>query len=254
MTTVGEPTGSLDWVRRIGTQDGQDAYGVAVAPDGTIVVAGHSEDTMPGSPAPNKGRADAFVAKFDTSGQQLWVRPIGSTENDIPNGITVDPGGDIIVAGTTSGAMDEAPEGWSGSYDGWVARLDPAGNRRWVHQFGALPWDVAGAVAVGPGGIIYVTGSMDGRPEPWEVFPATYNAFLTAYSPGGARLWSTVLGTSGLDMSVGVAVDPLSRVYIAGVTGGTLPGSPDLNASGTTPGLTHYNGFVAMYRTWPTVA
>ncbi len=104
--------------------------------------------------------------------------------------------------------MDGAPESRGGSYDGWVARLDPAGNRRWIHQFGALPWDFAGGVAVGPSGTIYVTGSTDGRPEIWEVFPATYNAFLTACSPSGARLWTTSLGTGGLDMSLGVAWTP----------------------------------------------
>lgn len=240
------PAGALLWVRVIGTDDGQDAYGVAVGPDGSIVVTGHTEDTMPGVPTGNRGRADVFVAKFDTSGQQLWVRQFGSGQNDNPEGIAVDAPGDIVMAGSTSGAMEGAPEGLGGSIDGWVAKLDPAGNRRWIHQFGDRLWDISGDVEVGPSGMVYVTGSMNGNPQVWEVYPATYDMFLTAYSPEGTRLWSTSLATGGLDMSLGVAVDPLSRVFIAGVAGATLPGSSDVSTGGS--------GFVAMYRTGPTAA
>jgi len=246
------PAGELLWVRQVGTDAGEQASGVAVDPRGDIVITGFSERALPGSVEANRGGSDVFVAKFDTSGQQLWVRQLGSDQNDAPGGITTDPSGDILVVGRTAGLMDGAPEGRAGSYDGFVARLDPAGNRRWIHQFGAVPWDVASDVAVGPSGEVYVTGSMDGVPEIWEVFPASYNTFLAAYGPEGNRRWQTSLGTGYLDMSQAVAVDALSRVFIVGSTGGTLPGSPDLNTSSASSGLRLLDGFVAMYRTWPT--
>jgi len=93
---------------------------------------------------------------------------------------------------------------------------------------------------------------MDGLPELWEVFPATYNTFLAAYSAEGTPLWRTSLGTGYVDMSVGVVVDRLSRLFIVGTTAGTLPGSPDRNTGSAGEVFRTHNGFVAMYRTWPT--
>jgi len=87
------PSGALEWVRQIGTDDGQDAYGVAVGPDVDIVIAGHTEDTMPGSSEAVRGGSDVFVAKLDTSGMQLWIRQFGPEQNDNPNAITVRPVG-----------------------------------------------------------------------------------------------------------------------------------------------------------------
>ena len=98
---------------------------------------------------------------------------------------------------------------------------------------GALD-DVALSLAVDAQGSAYVTGYTDSTdfprtnaifnqikgvpyPPPVNIYPL--EAFVTKLGPFGTNLvYSTYLGGNGLDVGVGVAVDPTGNAYVAGYT------------------------------------
>jgi hypothetical protein len=59
------------WVRQLGTKDYDVASGVATDAAGNVYLTGNTEGSLGG---PNRGEADAWVAKYDAAGHALWVR------------------------------------------------------------------------------------------------------------------------------------------------------------------------------------
>ncbi len=50
------------------------------------------------------GGADSFVAKYDSAGNQTWLRQVSPAMNDQANSVSVDQAGNIYVGGQVNGA------------------------------------------------------------------------------------------------------------------------------------------------------
>jgi len=83
----------------------------------------------------------------------------GTAEFDKAYALAVDAGGNILVAGLTSGSLSGAS---AGGFDAFVRKYDPKGNELWTRQFGTAKWDEAHALAVDAGGNILVAGYTEG--------------------------------------------------------------------------------------------
>jgi uncharacterized delta-60 repeat protein len=89
------PDGSLEWDRGWGGRDGDDAGGVAVAPDGTVFLAGTTASFGAG------GGGDAFLVQLMPSGRATEAMTWGSAELDTGSAVRVAPDGSIILGATT---------------------------------------------------------------------------------------------------------------------------------------------------------
>ena len=73
--------------------------------------------------------------------------------------------------------------------------------------------------------------------------PEDENILLAKYTPGGRLLWMSIIGGTGKDEALGLALDPSDNIYIAGVTSSldlpTTPGAFDRTNNG---GGTHCSG------------
>jgi hypothetical protein len=73
------------------------------------------------------GSTDAYIAKFDISGQRIWSSYFGSTDFDYGNCCDVDKWGSIYLVGETSSTLNISSNGfqntYGGSTDGFVVRL-----------------------------------------------------------------------------------------------------------------------------------
>ena len=88
------------WIRIINSGSGDGAFDVAVDAADNIYVSGWTNGVLFGS---NAGSSDAWLAKYDTSGNQQWVRQYGTAEQDRARGIAFDSNNNIVVAGRTAG-------------------------------------------------------------------------------------------------------------------------------------------------------
>jgi hypothetical protein len=133
--------------------------GLAIATDneGNIYVAGQFQGPadFPAATAmitlPGFGHANAFVAKYSSAGQVLWVRALGGPFTDKATGIAVDALGNVYVTGTFQGTALFGGQTFTalGISDAFVAKLDGSGNFLWSHQFQELTPDDGGGVPLG---------------------------------------------------------------------------------------------------------
>jgi uncharacterized protein (TIGR03437 family) len=253
--TVGFTIGAYDPRRRLvidpilgyasllgGNQD-DHAYGVAVDVSGGAYVAGSTNSTnFPTAPAqpyqakPSAGSTlNAFVSKISPDGKTLvYSTYLGGAGSQFAQGVAVDKGGNVYVAGSTSAKDFPTTSGLRTSYgggtgDAFAAKLDPTGTKLLYSTYlGGSASDAAAAVAVDSAGNAYVAGSTRSADFPvTKAFQAQFGSsdptlrdgFLTKIdASGGSIVYSTYLGGKAEDWIVGVAVDSSGAAIVAGNT------------------------------------
>ncbi len=229
--------GSQTWVRQIGSSAWE--FGNGAAPDGSdgVFACGGTEGGLGG---PNAGQSDAWLAHYDGSGNQTWIRQFGTSEWDSAGGVAMDGAGGVIVAGSTGGSLGGSN---AGQNDAWLARYDGAGNRLWILQIGTSLDDYAGTVSLdGTGGAYWgnwTEGSLGGPNA------GGGDAWLARHDGAGNQLWIRQLGTHSADVIRASAPDGAGGVYVSGYTAGSLGGP---NAGDTDPWVARFDS--AGGQTW----
>ncbi|MFO0954535.1 MAG: hypothetical protein U0835_25915 [Isosphaeraceae bacterium] len=196
-------SGNLLWTRQFGSAFDDYAYDVATDASGVYVV-GEAGGTLPGQVS-SGGYFDAYVRKYDGSGNLLWTRQFGCAFDDGAYGVAADASGVYVV-----GAIWGVPPGhmWSEALDDFVRKYDGSGNLLWTREFGSGGGDSDTAVAAVPSGV-YVVGITDGA-LPGQVWSGNNDAFLVKL-------------TNTLDMTVPqTAVDLDGTVGVGGSFAGPV--------------------------------
>ncbi len=215
------------WVRQFGTPACDGAQGVAVDAAGNVYVAGIAGGALPGQtfqggPSGPCDSTDVFLRKYDAAGNELWTREFGTPGNDQSGGVAVDGAGNVYVAGRVGGALPgQTFQG--GNIDAFLRKYDAAGNELWTREFGTAA-DESGGPAVDGAGNVYVVGTTSGT-LPGQTSASGEDAFVRKYDAAGNELWTRQFGAPG-SFTVGLirAADFAGNVYVAGYTGGALPG------------------------------
>ena len=193
---------TIQWIRQFGTTSSDAVNAVAVDATG-IYVVGSTGGTLPGQT--RAGLTDAFVRKYDASGNEQWTRQFGPFLIAAARGVAVDATG-IYVVGTVYGPLPGQTS--AGSTDVFVRKYDVNGNEVWPRQFGTSSnGDVALGVAA-DATAIYVVGSTE-LALPGQT---TGGLFVRKYDASGNELWTRTFG-GGSDVLGGVAVDA-TGVYV----------------------------------------
>src|SRR5262249_45345946 len=117
-----------------------------------------------------KSIEDGFVLKLDPNGNFLWADDFGGSGAQVNpyGGIATDAAGTVYVTGLFTGKADFNPGAGSftltsqGRANGFVVKLDGAGNFGPAAQLGAGANVSPGAVAVDGTGDVFVTGGFYG--------------------------------------------------------------------------------------------
>ena len=116
-----------------GTAQEERAGGVAVDAAGNVYQALAAEGSVAGQPY--VGDKDLVLVKDSPTGTRLWTRELGTARLERAYGVAIDPAGDVVVTGYTNGDLDGGHAG-NTTDDAFVVKFDPAGNRKWLRQFG----------------------------------------------------------------------------------------------------------------------
>jgi len=209
----GTATPGALWSKLRGTVEADVYSAVATDAAGNIFAVGYSLGSFGYT---NQGDADAIVAKYSSSGGQGWTRQLGSSGGDHAAAVTADAGGNIVVAGTTRGALWGANRG---GLDGFVARYSPTGTRLWVRQVGGFCEDSLEHVTTDANGNIYVLG--------YECFSVVdgggAEVVIVSFTPNGDVRWRKGLDSHSLAyvMTFGITYRG-GQVYAVSLTGGSL--------------------------------
>jgi catechol 2,3-dioxygenase-like lactoylglutathione lyase family enzyme len=223
--------GNRLWIRQLGTSTYE--HSPAAAPDGSggVYVSGETSGSFGG---PKAGGADAWLARYDGAGNQLWIRQLGTSMHDYADAAAPDGSGGVYVSGFTQGSLG-GPN--AGNVDAWLARYDGAGNQLWIRQLGTSMHDYVHAAAPDGSGGVYVSGFTQGSLGGPNA--GNFDAWLAQYGSAGNQLWIRQLGTSGRDSARAAAPDGSGGVYMGGGTYGSLGGP---NAGSGDVWLARYDG------------
>jgi len=183
-----------------GSATPEEANGIAVDAGGNAYVAGvaNSADfpVTGGAFQVNfKGVSDAFVTKINAAGS-AWAYStyLGGADLDWASAIGIDSAGNAYAAGYTSSGdfpqSNPAQAAFGGLYDGFVARLNPAGNALGFSTwFGGSGSDVVNALAVDASGNMFLGGQTNSLNLPLA-------GPIQAANNGGSVGWLARLGVS----------------------------------------------------------
>jgi hypothetical protein len=164
--------GNQLWIRQLGTPAADTV--AALAPDGSggVYIGGTTGGSLGG---PHAGDLDAFLARYDASGQLLWTRQLGTAAADQGRSLLADDAGGVFITGFTAGDLG-GPN--SGGSDAFLARYDSDGNQLLLRQYATASLAAGYVVADGTGGII-IAGMVQGAARP----------FIAGYAGDGTQLW-----------------------------------------------------------------
>ncbi len=167
--------GNQQWISQFGSDNSDVGIGVAVDGSGNAYISGLTGGSLIGS---NAGGEDVFLAKYDSGGNQQWIRQFGSANIDRSADVAVDGSGNIYICGSTLGNLNG---GNAGGWDAFVAKYDNDGNQQWISQFGSAGDDRGNSAAVDGSGNTYVTGFTGGSLDGSNAGLA--DVFLAKYTP-----------------------------------------------------------------------
>ncbi len=223
-----DANGNHIWSRRLGNTGGQNTRGVAVRASGDVFVTGTCRETIDfgGGPLAKIGAEDAFLLALGADGQHRWSKRWG-TGNNYHGGasVTVDPAGDVVVAGYSLGSTDLGtgvlPS--KGAYDVVVGKFAPTGGPIFVRRFGSVNNDFPSSVATDASKNILLTGYYEG-PIDFGNGPLPHagarNTFVAKLDPSGAPRWSK--GHGGSATGMGIAADATGNLLATGYFSGSI--------------------------------
>jgi hypothetical protein len=152
---------------------------------------------------------DVWIGKLAVAnGAPVWTVPLGGSGPDKYPYVAVDAQGNIYAVGTVSGSatFGTYSVGGAGGLDIFVVKLrNSDGGVIWATSFGSTGDDTAAAVAINSSGELLVSGTVSGPIETGGPFAGGTDAVLAAYNGDGTRLWTKVIGSTGMDNGFGVA-------------------------------------------------
>jgi len=229
----------LEYSTFLGGTSSETETDIAVDSSGAAYIAGTTQSTdfpVLNPLQPNAmGLMDVFVAKISDAGSLVYSTYLGGWSSDYAPRIAVDGSGQAHVVGITLSvnfptANAFQPAHGGGFYDVFVTTLNAAGGglvySTYLGGSHEEPWSQSGgpAVAIGPSGEAFVTGSTRSIDFPTRDAIQSNNhgglsdAFVANFDAAGQLVSSTYFGGTGADYGTRVAVDPTGAVAIAGAS------------------------------------
>ena len=174
--------GNQQWLTQFGTSDYDWSWDAATDSEDNLYITGWTLGDLGGT---NAGSYDAWVAKYDSDGNQQWLKQFGTVGDDAALSIDFDELGNFYLTGYTDADFGGSN---AGSYDTWVAKYDSDGNQQWEQQFGTSEIDNPLEIAVNSTGQVFVTGFTEGSLGATNA--GSYDAWLAELSSADGSLLS----------------------------------------------------------------
>jgi hypothetical protein len=218
------PDGTVEWAKRFGDAAPQFVRGVALTPQGGVLLVGPFEGVMDfGGGALNAGaEMDAFVAELSSAGDHVWSQAYGGSGVQGATAIALDPAGSIVLTGLYFHETDfgdgplPPPDGFG---SGFLLSLDETGTVSWsrgmVHGSGFADVDDDGVVHLG--GILWGEEDFGGGPLGT---PGAASLLRIAYAPDGQHLWSAAWPAAAQTFVSSFQVNANGESWLSGTANG----------------------------------
>ena len=180
---------------------------------GNVFIAGDTKGAIAGQ---SFGKTDVFVTKHDSTGNTIWTKQFGTSEEEKTTWLALDQIGNVYITGCTNGLLGEKN---FGKEDILVAKFDINGNLEWQKQFGSDSTDVGNTIYVDMQGCIYVVGATKGAMN--NSSSGKEDCVILKLDSNGNIVWKKQFGTPKGDECQGITGDG-TYIYVCGYTFGDL--------------------------------
>ncbi|MBK9177477.1 MAG: SBBP repeat-containing protein [Flavobacteriales bacterium] len=218
--------GDLLWIRHGGGPLADEGRGVALTPDGDVVVSGNFQGTAAFGTATlvSAGLSDALLLKYDADGNLLWGLRAGGAGEEQAGKLTALPNGDIAVVGQFQQAVvfGTTTLTSAGLHNIFLARFNGDGTPLWAARAGSTTsfiGDKAFDIASDSSGDLVFCGEIAGAADFGGVsVPSngSLDVFLARYTGSGAPVWVRHGGGPLQDHAYGIALDAEGNCYLTG--------------------------------------
>ncbi|MEG4973186.1 DUF4347 domain-containing protein [Microcoleus sp. K4-B3] len=212
-----DSNGNQLWLNQFGTTDVDlAATKVLAALDsgGNLYLTRQTESGLGG---PNAGGLDIVTTKYDSNGNQLWLKQFGTADSDSPSELAIDSAGNLYLMGETKVINSER-------LDTWATKYDSNGNQLWLKQFltinSSFLSDSVSDSAVDSAGNVYLMGETNGSLVGQNA--GGLDIWATKYDSNGNQLWLKQFGTANFELASELALDGAGNVYLMGETSGDI--------------------------------
>jgi hypothetical protein len=230
-----DASGNFVWAKALGGTNTDEGQCMVVDASGNVFTTGTFSGTADFDPGlgtfnlTSAGFWDAFISKFDGSGNFVWAKAIRGTSDDISYSIALDIAGNIYTTGLFGDTADFDPGVGvynltsAGNDDIFISKLDSSGNFVWAKIMGESGTEQSFSIALDVYGNVYTTGSFENTididPGP-GIFNLTsagnFDIFIAKLDSSGNLLWAKSMGGIGADHAFDIALDSSGSVYTVG--------------------------------------
>ena len=254
LTTVCAFAQEYQWANAAGWIGQDAARAVTVDDDGNVYVAGQfggqaEFDTIF---ITGNGTYDAFLAKYNSSGEIEWVNYAGGPNDDYATGVCIDTEGFIYITGYYLDSIFFGSQKLESEdlHDIFIAKYSSSGDLVWAKSAGGRGEDRGYAITADPHGNIAIAGAATGTSRfggNFMVSAGDYDAFIAKYDNNGNCQWVKRGGGNDEDASKGISSDAAGNFFITGyIYGNTVFDTTHLST--TNP--TSTDVFIAKYNPW----
>ena len=188
-------TGQQEWINQLAGQ----GNGIVADSSGNVYVTSY------------RAFYDFSVIKFDSDGNELWRKQIGTGQREGSSDLDLDAAGNIYLVGTAESSFGGPNQG---GRDIVVVKLSADGTLQWTTQLGTPEDDLARKIVVDSAGNSYVTGNTKG--DFADLNKGENDFFTLKLDPSGNLEWKRQYGTEYHDEAFGLTVDSANNVYMTG--------------------------------------
>ena len=198
------PDGTQEWLVPAYAALGTDQpSGIAIDSSNNVYVAGNTYRYT--------GGTNAFLVKYDSSGNRLWEAHAGVSNsfNVFGSDVAVDSVGNAYLSGSTTGLL--VPGSTSHPYDGFIIKYAPNGSEIWRKQFPDSLGDYADTISVDSSRNMFVAGRS-----------GAVDTYIAKLDPNGNVLWRitpnlSTIGGRHTELYEST-IDPAGNLYVVGAT------------------------------------
>ena len=211
--------GNQEWMTSWGGSDYDNFMGVIETSDKGVIVVGQSRSTDAGFV--NQGGYDGVIVKYDSEGNQEWIKSWGGSGIDAFNSIIRTSDGGFVVVGCSSSANVGFTN--QGNRDAIIIKYNQDGDQQWIKSWGGNNLDVFRSITkLSDGGFVAVGFSHSTNVG--FVNQGLSDAIVVKYDSEGNQEWMTSWGGSDYDNFMGVIETSDKGVIVVGQSRSTNAG------------------------------
>ena len=217
-------TGTVVWAKSIQGSDLKICTDVETDANGNIYLTGYFKDSLfvEDSVLVGVGENDAFLVKFDTNGNLIWVQQFGYQLQTWATSLAINSLGEVYITGQFNGRIIFGTDTlWAESFDFdlFLVKYDANGVRLFHKYIGGVFDNVAPKLALDNADNLYMTGNFVGLITldnfQFQTIAFDTDIFVTQLSSTGQVIWAKQYGGGNNDIAEAVIANH-NQIIISG--------------------------------------